>query len=149
MNTKFTYIISSRDGINSNASAQNFNIVLNRLPNKLRFSCKVNSFSINQGSIDGTLADLHHIILTSNSFINSNCIQSGNRSSNIIAICDLITGSNNTVGNEFIIDNFNGRVINFTSCDETLTPLDIAVVNQNGVNTTWLLILELTPLDHN
>jgi hypothetical protein len=148
MKNSLTYIISSRDGVNSLASAHNFSIVLNRLPNNLRFKCKVKSFYLNQGSIDNVFAGLHQIILTSNNLVNSGCIQSGNRSSNIIAFCDLETGSNNNVDNEFIIDNFNGRIINFTLCDETLTPIDIAIINQNAVNTSWLLMLELVPLDN-
>ena len=148
MNNSLTYIISSRDGVNSLASAHNFSIVLNRLPNNLRFKCKVKSFYLNSGSIDNVFAGLHQIILTSNNLVNSGLIQSGNRSSNIIAFCDLETDSNNNVDNEFIIDNFNGRIINFTLCDETLTPIDITVINQNTVNTSWLLMLELFPLDN-
>ena len=148
MNKSITYIISSRDGINSIASPHNFNIILTGLPNNLRFKCKVKSFYLNQDSIDNVFVVLHQLILTSNNLINSGCIQSGNRSSNIIAFCDLITGLNNNVNNEFIIDNFNGRNINFTLCDETLTPIDVAVINQNAVSTSWLLILELFPLDN-
>ena len=130
------------------ASAHNLSIVLTGLPNYLRFKCKVKSLLLNQGSLQNLDAGFHQLILTSNNLINSGCIQSGNRSSNIIALCDLSSGLNNNVDHEFIIDNFNGRNINFTLCDETLTPIDVSIINQNTVNTSWLLMLELTPLDN-
>ena len=148
MNKSFTYIISSRDGVNSNATAHNLSIVLTGLPGVLRFKCKVKSLLLNQGSLQNFYAGFHQLILTSNNLINSGCIQSGNGSSNIIALCDLSSGLNNNVDHEFIIDNFNGRNINFTLCDETLTTIDVSIINQNAVNTFWLLMLELTPLDN-
>lgn len=149
MSKSFTYIISSRDGINSNAAANSFSIMLNGLPSHVnKFACEVKSFAIPIGTLTFTPSTLHILMLTvNNNFINSNEVVSGNRTPNIVAMCDLVTGFNDNVGIKFIVDNFNGKLITFNLVDERFTAIDVASLNQNGVNTAWTLVLELTPLE--
>ena len=81
----------------------------------------------------------------SNAFINYNELMSGNRMLNVVAVCDTVTGLNNVVNISFVIDNFNGKLIDFTLYDTQLVVVNVADCNLN-VNTAWTLILELSPL---
>ncbi len=53
---------------------------------------------------------------------------------------------------KFIINNFNGRMINFTLYDTRFITVDNAELNQTVntvvINTAWTLILQLTPIDN-
>jgi hypothetical protein len=141
---KFTYTISSCDKTSSATDADNCNIYLSCFPTKYRlFICKVQSFVINQGSIDNAFSALHQIQLVSNNFIRKSASGTGNRSFNVLAFADLITGLNNNVGNTFIINNHNGSVIDFQLLDETFISIN-AEINQNGADTNWSLTIEIT-----
>jgi hypothetical protein len=141
---KFTYTISSIDKNSPASDADDCNIFLSYLPTKYRlFVCKVQSFVINQGTIDGAFLDLHQIQLVSNNFVRKAAAGTGNRSLNVLAFADLLSGLNNSVGNTFIINNLNGNVINFQLLDETFSSIN-AAINQNGTDTNWSLTIELT-----
>ncbi len=152
-NNSFTYVINSRDGLNSTSSAQDLNIILNSLPNDTKFLCEVKSFSLNVGSMTANIKSRHsQLFLCSNNFVTSNETMSGNKGANVIAFCDTTTGLNNNVGIKFIINNFNGRMINFTLYDTRFITVDNAELNQTVntvvINTAWTLILQLTPIDN-
>lgn len=148
MSKSFTYIISSRHGSNSGASANDFTIVLNGLPNYNKFLCEVKSFMIPIGTMTfAPSTSLHNLILTSTNLISSGESISGSNYPNIVAMCELVTGCNNNVGIKFIIDNFNGKLISFSLFDERFIAIAGGAINQNGVNTAWTLVLELTPLE--
>ena len=156
MSKSFSYIISSRDGISSGATANSFNVILNGLPSHIRrFACEVKSFAIPidtmqyvdaSGNSLGIPLPAHILMLTATNLISSNEIVSGNRSSNIVAMCELVTGYNNNVGIKFIIDNFNGKLVTFNLLDERFVAVDVSTLNHFN-NTAWTLVLELTPLE--
>ena len=144
---KITYIISSRDGINSVVIANNLTLVLNSLPTQHRkYLCFVKLFILNIASVSVAIKISNSQIYSgSNAFINYNELMSGNRMLNVVAVCDTVTGLNNVVNISFVIDNFNGKLIDFTLYDTQLVVVNVADCNLN-VNTAWTLILELSPL---
>ena len=142
----FMYVISSRDGINSSATAHDLIISLNGLPTRYRkYKCQVKGFSLNVKSITTAFKDIQsQIFLSSNNFISGGLENSNSDIPNIIAYCDTISGINNHVNIEFIINNNNGSLVRFTLLDTIFSGVAGTDINQGGINTAWTLILKLT-----
>lgn len=142
----FIYVISSRDGINSSATANDLTIQLNGMPTRHRkYKCEVKSFALNVKSVATTFKDIQsQIFLSSNNFISSGLENSNSDIPNIIAYCDTITGTNNDVDIDFIINNNNGSLVRFTLLDTIFSGVASTDINQGGINTAWTLILKLT-----
>lgn len=145
--SSFTYIISSLDDISNSARASNCYITLGGLPERTRyFRCRVLNFSINTVSILANylvVGDGHFLQLTSDNFIIGGG-RSGNKSLNTIATYSVDNSLRS--GEVFTVANFNGKVINFKLLNEFEVQMD-NVINNNAINTVWMLTLELTPLD--
>lgn len=143
----FTYIISSLDDMSNPARASNCYISLGGLPERTRyFRCRVLNFSINSISLLANylvVGDGHFLQLTSDNFIVGGG-RSGNKSLSTIATYSLDTSVKS--GEVFTVANFNGKTINFKLLNEFEAPMD-NVVNNNAVNTVWMLTLELTPIE--
>lgn len=146
MEESFMYVINSRDGFNSTATANDLSISLNGMPTKFRkFKCEVKSFSLNVKSMTTAFKDIQsQVFLSSNNFISSGLENSNSDIPNIVAYCDTINGTNNDVDIEFIISNKNGNIVRFTLLDTIFSPVDVGNINQGGINTAWTLILKLT-----
>lgn len=151
----FTCTISSADNLGSNTTTNNFLanncvVVNTRIPmvsSSRLFQCRVKSFIINPASFTtGTTAG-RYVNLVSQNFTNEGISITGNRTNQIIATCELNTGMNNNVCNTFIVENTNGKVITFILQDEFGFSIPYSRLNQNTFNTTWLLTLELTPIE--
>ena len=143
---KFTYIISSVDDVNGNVDhADNCFIKINSLPQEYNyFKVKVNTFIINSGSLDATFKPLSYIYLVADNFISQNQLITGNRTANVLAVCNTSNdGQITNVNNTFIIRNMNGSVVNFQLLDDGFNHLSgLGAINHNGVDTSWTLILE-------
>ena len=146
--SSFTYVISSRDDLSDNTRSSSCYITLGGLSEKTRyFRCRVLHFAINTCSLN-----TGYMAVGSSRIINLICDnlvlsggRAGNRDLNIISTysldCPMRTGS------VFNIQNFNGKTLNFRLVSEAEAPIT-PVINQNGINTTWYLTLELTPIDN-
>ncbi len=146
MEDSLMYVISSRDGFNSSATAHDLSISLNGMPTKYRkYKCEVKNFSLNVKSMTTAFKDIQsQVFLSSNNFISSGLENSNSDIPNIIAYCDTITGTNNDVNIEFIINNKNGNIVRFTLLDTIFANVAGTEINQGGINTAWTLILKLT-----
>ncbi len=110
-----------------------------------RFKCEVQSFLLNVKSITTTFKDVQsQIFLSSDNFISKGLENSSSDIPNVIAYCDTITGTNNDVDIEFMINNRNGNFIRFTLLDTRMLPVAGTELNQGGIDTAWTLILKLT-----
>lgn len=140
------YVINSRDGINSTASASSFNISLNGMPIQYRrFKCEVLSFHLNVKSITTTFKDIQsQIFLSSDNFISTGVENSSSDIPNIIAYCDTISGTSKDIDIEFVINNRNGNFVRFTLLDTRMFAVAGTELNQGGIDTAWTLILKLT-----
>ena len=142
---KFTYIISSLDDVSGNADiANNCNIRINSLPLEYNyFKVKVNTFMINVGSLDATYKDEVYLYLVANNFISSNQLITGNRVANVLGVVNTTnSGQITNINNSFVVRNMNGSVINFQLLDEGFEEVAVGNFNQNGLITSWTLILE-------
>lgn len=151
----FSCTISSADNLGNNSATNNFIanncVVVNTrisIESKNRlFKCCVKSFIINPASFTTGTTEGRFVNLVSSNFASGGSFITGNRNNQIIATCELNTGMNNNVNNTFDIENTNSRVITFILQDEFGFNLPYSRLNQNTFNTTWLLTLELTPID--
>jgi hypothetical protein len=143
---KFTYIISSVDDVNGNVDhADNCFIKINSLPQEYNyFKVKVNTFIINSGSLDATFRASSYIYLVADNFISQNQLITANRVPNVLAVCNTsVDGQITNIDNTFTVRNINGSVVNFQLLDDGFNHLSgLGAINQNGVDTSWTLILE-------
>jgi hypothetical protein len=142
---KFTYIISSLDDVSGNNDrANNCNIRINSLPQEYNyFKVKVNTFMINVGSLDAAYKNEVYLYLVANNFISSNQLITGNRVANVLGVVNTTnSGQITNIDNSFVVRNMNGSVINFQLLDEGFEEVAVGNFNQNGLVTSWTLILE-------
>jgi hypothetical protein len=94
--------------------------------------------------LDAAFKPLSYIYLVADNFISQNQLITGNRTANVLAVCNTSNdGQITNVNNTFIIRNINGSVVNFQLLDDGFNHLSgLNAINQNGVDTSWTLILE-------
>ena len=148
---KFTYIISSRDDVDRNVDhADNCFIKINSLPQEYNyFKVKVNTFIINSGSLTNAFSTSSYIYLVADNFISQNQLITGNRVPNVLAVCNTsVDGQITNINNTFMVRNINGSVVNFRLQDDGFNNLNgLGAINQNGVDTSWTLILEFEGIE--
>jgi len=138
----FTYHISSYDA-SSNNSANNCVIKLDRLPRNKRFVCEAVNFVINLSSLTAA-ASSGYITLVCTDLI-ANGVSTNKKAYDIICDCSIITGELKNKGATFLVDNFNGREINFQLINNLGTALPNSVINDTDT-TTWNLTLRIMAL---
>ena len=145
--SSFTYIISSRDDLTNPARAWDCYVNLGGLPDGVRFfRCRVLNFAVNPCSFDTVYnTDTHIFHLASNNFMLDGG-RSGNKQLNLIATVTNKQPIMTQNGEVFKIANFNGKTINFQFINEYEISSGL-LLNQNGNDTIWTLVLELTPID--
>lgn len=142
----FTFNIHSYDNTLGINSANNVKIVPTGFPIQYkRFKCKVLGFNYNFYTLTDVWRTTKLFYLVSNNLIAGDRPTTNNSSSDILAHMTGLGGLNNNLGNEFIIDNPNNKIINFELVDHTFTNLagNINVTE----NTVWILQLLITPIE--
>jgi hypothetical protein len=142
----FTFNIHSYDNILGVDSANNVKIVPFGFPTQYRyFKCKVLNFNYNFYTLTDVWRTTKLFYIVSDNFMVGDKPKTGNRSNDILAHMTGLGGLNNNLGNEFIIENPNGKTINFELVDHTFTNLagNINVTE----NTVWILQLLITPIE--
>lgn len=150
ISNSFTYIISSYQA-EINTAANNCNIRLNGLPHNRYFQCEVLGFHLDTSTIEtntGVESNAFtnsYLTLVADNFI-SNGRMTGSKMLDEITSMNFADGSS-TEGSVFVVENFNGKTVNFQLVNPEGEALSDDAINK-VYNTIWKLTLKMTPIEN-
>lgn len=150
ISNSFTYIISSYNAEN-NATANNCNIRLSGLPHNTYFQCEVLGFHLDTSTIETDTGvepnafTNSYLTLVADNFI-SNGKMTGSKMLDEITSMNFYDGSS-TEGSVFVVENFNGKTVNFQLVNPKGEVLSDDAMNAGGT-TVWKLTLKMTPIEN-